>query len=555
MPVHIFCLEVFMKKRQFGKAAFIGTALLLCGMAAVYAGGNRASTSGRVTLEFLAPSPVSQVNDWDAVLNEVYKQTDSTLNIRINYVFTTFDDIGQKVSLRIAAGERLDGAFVAQWTNPSLQQMISQGLLTNLDSYFNNDQYPGLKRYFPSEYLANNSFSDARNETHVYAIPFSNSYGVGTNAIYYRKDLADKYGVGEITSYEKLIQFFDAIKKNEPGMDPFSFLGSNDSYSNTILSLYHTVPKTSGHNDIAIGGGVSVVVGDDGVAYASRHFIPALDPKYRSLLKGPYKDEDPLLQFKLSQEWYQKGYYAKDILNEKDQEGQFIAGKAASFPRAIDTYPTILNRFKASLPGAELGVFIISDTIRLNTIKTEGVDFKAWNFLAIPSTSKNADRVMGFMEWLFADRAHHDLMELGIAGKHWIATGQDKYDYPPGLDPAANYNFNGYLLTWNPMLNRYPVSMPDGLVTALKNAGDAANFYKRVDAGFSFVTDPVSTELAKINDLSAYARAISNGIPTDLNAEITRVQRLYEEAGIERVAVEVERQFNAFLKSNPYQGQ
>jgi putative aldouronate transport system substrate-binding protein len=306
---------------------------------------------------------------------------------------------------------------------------------------------------------------------------------------------------------------------------------------------------------VGIGGGVSVVIGDDGVAYAARHFVPALDPKYRSLLKGPYKDEDPLQPFRLAQEWYQKGYYDKDILSEKDHEGKFIAGRAASFPRPIDTYPSILNRLKASIPNAELGVFLISDTVRLNTPKTEGVDFKAWNFLAVPANSKYADKVMGFMDWIFADRAHHDLLEFGIPGRHWIAVGSDKYDYPSGTDPNTNYNFAGYVLTWNPLLVRWPVSMPDNLVAALNNAGNADNFYKRVDAGFSFVTDPVATELAKISDLSAYARAISIGIPTDLNAEIARVQKLYEEAGIEKVAAEVERQFNAYLRANPYQGQ
>jgi putative aldouronate transport system substrate-binding protein len=545
-----------MKTKQLGRVVCTGMVLLFAGIAVVYAGGTRANVVRQTTLEFLAPSPVSQVNDFDLVLNEVYKQTDETLNIRINYVFTTFDDIGQKVSLRIAAGEQLDGAFVAQWTNPSMQQMISQGLLTNLDRYFNNDAYPGLKKYFPAEYLVNNSFMDAKNESHVYAIPFSNSYGVGGGAFYYRKDLADRYGIGEINSYEKMIQFFEAIKRNEPGLDPFVFLGSNDSISGTILSLYHTIPKTSEHNDTVVSGTpVSVIVGDDGIAYAARHFIPALDPKFRSMLKGPYKDEDPLMQFKLAQEWYQKGYYSKDILNEKDHEGQFIAGKAASFTRSLDTYPSILDRFKASLTSAELGVFVISDTVRLKTPKTEGTDFKAWNFLAVPSTSKYVDKVMGFMEWLFADRAHHDLLEYGIEGKHWIAIGNDKYDYPPGTNPATNYNFSGYLLTWNPMLVRYPVSMPDNFVTAIKQSGDAANFFESIAAGFSFVPDPVATELAKMNDLSAYARAISNGIPTNIEAEIVRVQRLYEEAGFEKVAAEVERQFNEFLKGNPYEGQ
>jgi putative aldouronate transport system substrate-binding protein len=300
---------------------------------------------------------------------------------------------------------------------------------------------------------------------------------------------------------------------------------------------------------------VAVVVGDDGIAYASRHFIPAMDPKYRSLLKGPYKDEDPLLQYRLAKEWYDKGYVGKDILNEKDHEGKFIAGRAGSYNRAIDTYNFVLNRFKASLPNAELGVWIYSDTHRFNMSKVDGTGFNAWNFLGIPTTSKNIDRVMGFMEWIYNDRAHFDLLTYGIPGRHWIAVGNDKYDYPSGVNPAMNYDFHGYVLTWNTLLMRYPTDMPDFIVNAIVKAGDASAFYKRFDAGFSFVSDSVATEMAKLNDLLSYRRALEDGVVTNIEAEAARVQGLYEEAGFSKVATELERQINAFLKKNPYQGQ
>jgi putative aldouronate transport system substrate-binding protein len=97
-----------------------------------------ASTAGakapdEVTLEFYMPSPVANVNDMDAVLEQFYKETKDTLNTKIHFNFTTFDDIGQKVSLKLAAGEQVDGVFTAPWTNPSIMQMIAKKQIANLD--------------------------------------------------------------------------------------------------------------------------------------------------------------------------------------------------------------------------------------------------------------------------------------------------------------------------------------------------------------------------------------------------------------------------------------
>ena len=47
-----------------------------------------------------------------------------------------------------------------------------------------------------------------------------------------------------------------------------------------------------------------------------------------------------------------------DILNQKDAEGQFVSGRAASFICGLDTYTNIRQRLLAGVPGAELGVWV-----------------------------------------------------------------------------------------------------------------------------------------------------------------------------------------------------
>ncbi len=504
-----------------------------------------------VTLEFLAPAPVTSVNDFNAVLDEFYKQTADTLNVKINYTFTTFDDIGQKVTLKLAAGEAMDAAFSAQWTNPSIMQMISNSQLVNLDPYFNSDAYPGLKKAFTPEYLKNNSFADPSGQYHVYGIPFSHSFDGGA-VVYYRKDLAEKYGFTTIDSFEALTKYYDAILANEKGMIPFSYLGSVDLLSTTLQGM--TDPVSKKHNTITINN-VGLAIKEDGTVYAANNVVPSLDPAYNALEPAELRSLDPLRAFKLAREWYKKGYVEKDILSQKDHEGLFMAGKAASYYRGLDTFNAIETRLKASVPGATLGYWIMNPGLRTDTPKTMGSGFKAWNFACIPVTSKNTDRTMAFFNWLYSDMKNHDLFELGLEGKHWTAVGDTKFKIPDGVDPAGNYNFPGYILTWNPTMLRYDSTIPDEVVGIMNKLGDTNWYYRNIDAGFSFVSDNVKTEQAKMNDLTSLIRTVGNGVLEDTAGELAKIQKKFDQAGYAKMKDEMASQFGEFLKNNPYEGQ
>jgi putative aldouronate transport system substrate-binding protein len=338
-------------------------------------------------------------------------------------------------------------------------------------------------------------------------------------------------------------------------MQPFISLEGTPAW--WFSSMLHDTPQTSWHNtDRITGTPFSAVIGDDGTAYVSRHFIPAMDPKYRSMIKGPYADEDPLFGARHSLEWYQKGYVGSDPLNNTEREAVFYAGRAASFHGNASGFVSILNSLKASQPNAELGVFIWSPNYRFNMQKTEGSGFNAWNFLAVPTTSKNLNKVMDFMEWVYSDRSHYDLLSYGIQGKNWVPAGNDRMDTPANFNPARDtYEFPNYILTLNPLLQRFPLNMPDEVLKVTLAAGDAGTFYKFPTSGFSFVSDTVESEMAQLNDLASYQKAIDCGVYPNLEAEVANIQRRFEEAGFARVAAEAERQFNEFLKTHPYEGQ
>lgn len=518
-----------------------------------------ASTAGSkldpVTLEFYLPSGTANVNDLDAVLQEFYKQTKDTLNTTLHFNFTTFDDIGQKVSLKLAAGEQIDSAFSAQWTKPSLDQMVSKGQLVALDKYFADDNYPGLKKSFDQEYLKNNSFKDAKGETHVYGMPFSHSFSAG-GAIYYRQDLAQKYGMSEIKSFDDLTKYYDAILKNEKGMIPFSFLGTTDSLAdmfrdNQILPLAkkHNYQFLSAPNDYG------VAIKDDGTAYVANTVNPFADPEFMKLMPAEIKSLDPYAAYNTARDWYKKGYLEKDVLSQKDAEAQFKAGKAASYTRGLDTYTSIQTALEKGLPGAKLGTFILHDGVRNGTAKVLDTDFKAWNFACIPVTSKYADRTMAFFNWMFADQKNHDLFELGIEGKHWIADGTTKYSFPADMTADKNYNFTSATLTWNPKMIRYDSATPNFVVEAMNRLSDTNFYYKRPLTGFNFVTDSLKSEVAKMNDLNSLKLAASNGVVDNIPAALADIQKKKDKAGFQNIREELTKQANAFLKENPYGGQ
>lgn len=505
-------------------------------------------------LTFIAPSNTSWPTGFDEVIAKFEEETGETLGISWDFIFTGFDDIGQKVSLKLSSGEPMDSVFAAQWTAPSLNEMALKGQLVNLDEYFGNDDYPGLKAAFSEDYLSTNSFVGPDGEYHIYGIPFSQSFTAG-DMVFFRKDLADKYGV-TVESASDLPAYWQAILDNEPGMVPFTFLGNTDGLADMINGWFRPAMETHNYaGDQTYRFMNGIIIRDDGTPYASRSIVKAYDEEFRKYMDDadPAK-EDPLWNFKLAKEWYDAGYIDPDVMNVTDHQGAFCSGKAASFPRGVDVYESVENQLKASVPGAELGYVIASDNMRMENKGQVSATFQAWNFACIPVTSENAELVMKFYDWLFTNQANHDLFEYGVEGVHWTAVGDEKYEQI--ADEAGQYyNFDAFVMTWVPEMTRYAASTPDDVVAFKKLMADPEMFYKEITAGFSFVDDSVKSEAAKLEDAASLRLPLYNGIVDDIEKAIQDIDSKMQSAGQEAFLEEYTKQFAEFLKDNPYEGQ
>lgn len=505
-----------------------------------------------VTLQFFIP-PSTAPNNIDAVMAEFEKRTKDTLNTKIVLNYVDWGDLGSKVTVKLAAGEQVDAAFAAQWTTPSIQQDVSKGLFKNLDSYFNNSKYPGLKTAFDKAFLTNNSFTDANNQNHIYGIPFSHSF-TGVGCLDYRLDLATKYGIGQIKNLSDMTRYFDAILKNNNGMVPLSWLGTNDNLASTLQGWYGSVrPKK--HNYDSTQAGQAFAIRANGTAYVAKHIIPSLDPEYKKLLPADVQKVDPLLGYKIARDWYVKGYTEKDILSQKDARAMFRAGNAAAVMSNLDTYNADKVALESAIPGAKMGYFIPDPNMASDLNGNVGTNFQAWNFMCIPVTSKNADRTMAFFNWIFSSQSNHDLMENGIEGQDWVPVGKDKIAIPAGKDPNKVYNLVGFQLTWSPNMQRYAAATPTQVIKKMNEAASTKWFYKLPSSGFSFVSDNVKTEQAKVNDLAALLRAAGCGVVADYKSYIEDVNKKFISAGNPAIQAEFSKQINEFLKSHPYQGQ
>ncbi|MNW46104.1 Bacterial extracellular solute-binding protein [compost metagenome] len=490
---------------------------------------------------------------FDDVVAEFEKQTKDTLNLKLNVTFTPQADYVNKLKLKLAAGEQVDIAFDAPWMN--MNTFIAQDNYTQLDSYFNNDEYPGLKKVFSEEYLSNNKFTGVDGQLHTYGVPLGQYLG-DLSAIYYRKDLAKKYGLSDITTFDDLLAYYDKVLENDKSIIPLVIKNDGNYGMVTVVEGNKQMPdKTAaGLWDIVLGPNVTATaqIKDNKVAGIS---ITGDKASSIESFPAPFNKKD-YSTLDTIREWHDKGYIEKEPIVRKDAKGTFTAGKAASMVEGLSNFDAINTQLTAGLPTAELGVFITQQNARDKVQPNPNYvsDFRIWNFLCIPATSKNADRAMQFINWLFESQDNHDLFELGIEGKNWEAVGEDKFKYPDGIDLAQNYSFPGYMLTWNPNYIRLSNTVPDNLVEYYRYIADEKTYIKSAVAGFAFNQDPVKNELANPDfaKVSNDELAFKLGMVNNPVAEMTKLQQTWEtnsnlQKDIESIKAELKNQLQAYL--------
>ncbi|MCQ6561279.1 ABC transporter substrate-binding protein [Paenibacillus mendelii] len=466
----------------------------------------------------------------DEVLAEFEKRTKDTLNMKINISWTPLSDFSNKVKLKLSSGEEIDAVFDAPWA--TMINNINQELYQELDKYFLNDNYPGLKKAFGEQYVGNNKFNGK-----LYGIPFTQGYKE-VYGYFIRKDLREKYGIGPISNLQELEQYFDHVLKNEQGVTPLADDGNALRWNYGLTDENDYFFAKSNIFTTSLTGGLSATcqMSEDGKSCVSLEMPGDKEAPYPGI---PYNFVE------ISNRWKSSGYFEKDLLTQQNAASMFVAGKAASLAHGISQFSSLNDQLAKAVPGAKLEFFPSSDSQRAQQSGAMKTDFKAFNFISIPVTSKKADSVMKFFDWMFSDKSNHDLFERGIEGVDWIADGDALYKYP---ESGPRYIFPGYEMTWNPNMIRNLAGMDEQIYKMLDYSMNVDSYYQTPLAGFTFDSEPVKSEIAKVTPvMDQIGQVYASGTMEDSFVKAHELNKKAVKLGLDKIREEALKQINTYL--------
>jgi ABC-type glycerol-3-phosphate transport system substrate-binding protein len=540
--------EMKMKFKQVAVpmlALTLGLSTLLTACASKESTGKSNSPQAADSKTVKTPDPITlkfmlfgeKPADLGKVLAKFEEVSKDKLNTKLDIEYNPPADHKQKMQLKMSTGEAVDLMFDAPWM--FLYNNVSLGYYQQLDKYFNNDQYPGLKKAFPPEILEANKING-----HIYTVPFMTSYA-DPFIIGIRKDIREELGLPPIKTLDDYKNYLDKVQAKHPDYVPAAIGGRG---------LYRLgIPEEKGHKDIRLAavaqdsftGGIpfSVALSPDGKKVLGAATIGDPDSQFANF-PAPFNTHDSIYgHFGMRVDF--RKYNNKDPLSAQ-ANAALDPAKNASGEGTLSGLAQGRTDLKKVVPNGDLEPFFYTSQdiadMKPGAIRT---DFRANNSVVIPASSKNADRTMKFLDWLYSSKENHDLFELGIEGEHWTKDGDNGYKR---TDKTSNYLFQGYELTWNPTLSRINTSNDPQTVKYIQYTMDKNSYYQVPLAGFIFDTKPVATEIAKIKPkLDQVSGILMTGLDPNWKELAQKANKDWRDAGLETVRAEVIKQVQAYL--------
>jgi putative aldouronate transport system substrate-binding protein len=437
-------------------------------------------------------------------INKILKEK---INANIELASISWGEWSQKTPVLLASGEPFDLIFSANWAFFTTEG--PKGAYYPL-----NDLLP---KYAPTVWkeTPKEAWEQATINGKIYMMP-QVTPNFQTHGIMVRDELRQKYNVPEIKTVDDFGLYLDAIKKNEPNLVPFN------SQPNHLMNqlMYYTLDWS---------GPLTGAVGE--IAYnlnsPEKAFIVAETPEYEAFVKR-------------QREWYQKGYWSKDILSNKTQATEHFrneqsAATVVNLSNANSTYEFVKNK---NLPW-DLKFYSIE-----GSSKIERAPYLA-NGMSVYRSSPNPERALMFVELLHTDRELFDATFYGVKGKNYDLTADGKVKAPEGVNPAdaAWSNFGMGLMPWKftrPSASKWEV------ISKIEEDYDKIAVASKL-GGFVLNTEAVSAELAAVNNVCAtYKTPLDWGV-VDPEKGLPELRQKLKEAGIDKLLAEINKQIAAYL--------
>ncbi|EGN32313.1 DUF3502 domain-containing protein [Eisenbergiella tayi] len=478
---------------------------------------------------------------FDDVVAEAEERLRDTLNVTFNFEFISPVEYKSTLQMQLMAGRKVALAYDAPWMTNN--ELVSNGMYYDLQEYFNNDKYPGLKKAFPEEVIEANRING-----HLYWIPIM---GVEKDMVmlYIREDLRERCGVGPVSDMASLERFLDAVREKYPDMIPMD-LGRKGFYEF--------------FNDESVERNRAGIFEPFGTGNMELYWEAAISKDGKTCLGATtYGDEDAA--FAEYPEGYQYNYYMERF--EKFTEwNKFLVENSITVatPGGYDSQDTFINGDTAVCIGtlsrgsierelqenypegkvAFLPLYAEQREMKEKAVYTNRI---ANNFVGIPITAseEQKERTVLFLDWLFADRENYELFRYGIEGRDYEITGEGSYT----VRSAANrYTFPYYELVWNVGYELSNSDTPEILLAYQKYMEKDSTYVDSPLAGFVYNSSDVRTELAAVNE--EYRKIwfqLFHGTYSDVEQALKGYHARAEEAGLEIIRRDLVKQIQTFL--------
>lgn len=452
------------------------------------------SKSDNINIYMVGDTP----NDWQVVCdaaNEYLKPFNTT----ISATFLSWSDYQTLYPLALQ-GDDCDIIYTASWC--FLGSEADKGSYHEITEDFLKEKMP-----LTYKYQAPDSWSEQKIAGKIYEIPQNMMESSGTKYIAIRQDLADKYGISEIKTWDDVMNFEKTIAEKEtPESGILGYAAAADN--NELWDVYRqqTELRNVVDNDLL---DISYNLGDGSA--------PTLDD-----IKLVYDTDEFHAFAKDMKELADAGVWSRSALTNtttKDEAFGALQSASDAWNTSLFTY---IKQAEAT-DGVKCAVYDISQNTKAESGYGQGG-------LAIAEMSHNQDRAAMILDIMENDTYLNQLIIMGIEGTHYEQADATHYKE---LDKAADYAIWGTSASWAIKNYKLIDEAMDERQVAIEEETSARSAMNPTIT-FQFDDSNVSDYTAAIkNVLSEYVPSIQLGLVDDPEANIAEMKEKLTDAGLD----------------------
>lgn len=436
----------------------------------------------------------------DENLNAILKEK---LNCTLKINWIGWAEYANKYPLLFSSGEQFDMAYCATWLN--FANLARKGAFMSLDEL--------LPTYAPDNYAlqSESALAQATIDGSLYAVPTLLPTYITYGTIY-RGDIAAEAGMTDtIDTWEEIEEYGDYIVANHPEME--------------VIDMYSSGPELSLVWE-RMAGNYEIDSGNRYIFYDPSEENPQVFAIY----------DDPTISefYEMCYRWGEKGFWSKSALSDTDST-KTQNGKAALRFHNIDTW----SGYTAIHPEYDFQFgTMTSDIAHLPYTQ---------DCMVISNTAQNPERALAFWNLVTTDQEVYDAFYYGVLDETYTLNDEGQFS----ITDSDLYSTSAMWAARTYDLNRNQEGVPEEYDTLRAEweenitEGEGTEKY----TGFVFDTSAVTTQLANCQNVrQQYGWPLELGYVDPVEGLEEYKQKL-QEAGIDDVIAEAQRQLDEYIAS------